>query len=377
MSKRKSFNKLLEGKQVWVVECIKYANDCTLTNGRREMRVTLEDMARCLGLSRSTISRALNDHPRVSEDTKERVRALAEEMGYIPDEIAKGLRLRETRVLGFITQGFASSYSGDILQGVEETASEMGYSVIVGTSRGSPKVEKELILTFLGRKVDGLIIVPIVSRRNARFYQSLLRQNFPLIFVDRHLPEVKSGYVTTHNHRGAREAVLHLIEQGYRRIACLAGLEAHCFEVEERVRGYNEVLDEYSLPYRRVCGEHNLEGFNNHIHYGYEQTIDILQEDEKPDAIVAINDEIALGAMRACIECGVRVPEDVGIIGFDNLLIDAYLPISLTSIQQPKFEMGSEAATWIIGVRNGLVDGKILEKQLQPRLVVRESTRRK
>lgn len=340
------------------------------------MRVTIGDMAERLGLSQSTISRALNDHPRISEETKERVRALAEEMGYIPNEIAKGLRLKETRVLGFITQGFASSYSGDILQAVEETASVMGYSVIVGTSRGSPEIEKELIVTFLGRKVDGIVIVPVVSNQNVRLYQSLLRQRFPIVFVDRHLPEVECGYITTHNYNGAREAVLHLVEQGYRQIACLAGLEAQCFEVKERVRGYSEVLDEHSLSYHKICGEHSLTQFRNHIHYGYQSTLSLLQSDEKPDAIFAINDEMALGALRACVETGLRVPEDIGVIGFDNLELDSYLPISLSSVQQPKFEMGSEAATWLISAKIGLGDSKTIQKQLQPHLVVRESTRR-
>lgn len=136
------------------------------------------------------------------------------------------------------------------------------------------------------------------------------------------------------------------------------------------------MLDEHSLPYLEICGEHSLDRFRNHIHYGYQSTLGLLQRDEELDAIFAINDEMALGALRACVEAGLRVPEDVGIIGFDNLELDACLPISLSSVQQPKFEMGSEAAKLLIAVKMRTHDSKTVQKQLQPHLVVRESARR-
>lgn len=340
------------------------------------MRVTLADIARSLGVSESTVSRALNDNPRVSRQTRMRVKAAAEEMGYIRDEIAKCLRVRQTEVLGFITGGFTSSYPNDILQGVETTASRMGYSVIVGTSRADPQVERRLITAFLGRKVDGIVVSPVVSDENVDLYNWLLARGFPIIFVDRHLPEVKCSYITTDNYKGALLGVLHLIDQGYRRIVCLAGTEAHCFEVQERVRGYTDALDQHGLSYRYIQGDQSIDECPTHVFYGYHYTLNLLKSAEMPDAIFAINDEIALGALRACVEAGLRVPEDIGIIGFDNVMLDAYLPISLSSIHQPKSEMGIAAANWVISAAKG-PHHDVIEQLLTPTLVVRESTLRK
>ncbi|NLA58192.1 MAG: LacI family transcriptional regulator [Firmicutes bacterium] len=339
------------------------------------MRVTLEQIAAELGVSRSTVSRALRDSPRISKTTRDRVKALAAQMGYIPNDVARSLRTNRTGVLGFITQALGDTYPGDILRGVQNTALNRGYCLLSGCSEVNPGKERKLVTDFLAKNVDGLIIAPVASSKNISFFRSLLKRNLPIIFVDRHLPEVEIGYVTTDNFFGAYEAVSYLIQRGYKRILCIAGLEGACFEAQERVRGYRQALADNDLSYEKVFFEDNLEAAPRAIQYSYELMKRELEAEERPDAVFAINDAMALGAVRACLEAGFDIPNDIGIIGFDNLEIGEYLPISLSSVQQPKYEIGVQAVNWILDSLNESKAKEPLRMTIKPKLVIRESTR--
>ena len=339
------------------------------------MRVTLDKIAAELGVSRSTVSRALRDSPQISQSTKDKVKTLAAEMGYIPNDLARSLRTSRTGVLGFITQTLSESYPGDILREIQHLTLGRGYCLLSGCSEREPAKERRLIESFLAKNVDGLIIAPVASSHNISFFQSLVKQQLPIIFVDRHLPEVEIGYVTTENYSGAYEAVSYLIGRGYERILCIAGLEGGCFEAQERVRGYRQALSDNGLRYMRVYFEDDLKAAARSVQYSYELMRQELQEEERPDAVFAINDAMAVGAVRACLEAGLEIPRDIGVLGFDNLAIGEYLPISLSSVQQPKYEIARHAVNWVLDSLNEDRAKEPLHMTIKPELVIRESTR--
>jgi LacI family transcriptional regulator len=340
-------------------------------------QVTIKDIARELGISPSTVSRALKDHPDISVETKKAVNELAERLNYQPNVVALSLRQSKTNTIGVIIPEIVHFFFSTIISGIEDVAYRAGYNVIVTQSNESLNREMSDMKALFNSRVDGMLMS--ISRETTNFdhIESTLAKGVPMVFFDRVYDTPTSSKVIVDDFAGAKEATLHLIEQGYKRIAHLEGppnLEISL----QRLKGYEEALRESNHPYLEelvvTCPYGSIEE-------GRRATEELLRLKNPPDAIFASNDPAAMGAMQAIKEKGLKIPDNVAVVGFSNWFFSAMMDPPLTSVDQPGFEMGQEAAKLLIRQieKKNKDEGELMPetKILKTRLIVRASSVKK
>lgn len=340
------------------------------------MAATIELIAKKLGISRTTVFRALNDKPRVSAATKARVLKAAAELQYRPNLLASGLRSNHSMTIGLVfTDLMAGDFYSEIFHGVENIATINNYSVILGCSENNIHKEKNIIELFCNRRVDGIIVSP-TSGTDLQHYIDLQKEGIPFVFVDKYLPQINTDVVTTDGADGARQAVTHLIEMGYRKILFLSGPEFPCTTIESRLEGYREALKLNNLSYERIVFTDKFSLKQRES--GYRALQEYLDNHGSDfDAVFAVNDGLAIGAMRALREKNIKIPNDVAIVGCDDDDITRYLDIQLTTVAQPKYTMGQKAMEILIARINGeKAVGDYQFLNLKTNLVVRNSSRK-
>jgi LacI family transcriptional regulator len=335
------------------------------------MWVTIKDVARLAGVSIATVSRVLNNssYP-VAEKTRKKVLKAARDLDFQPSKLAAGLKLEKSAAIGLIFPSFmGSTFYSEVFHAIEDEATAKGYSIILGSSYGYKEKEEFLIGLLRERRVEGLIIIPSPYSVDPRYYQRLSGKP-PFVFVDRYLPEIDADRVTTDNVKGAYVAVRHLIKLGHERIALLSGPEAPCTSIQERIKGYEKALGEFGIGFRKII--ETEKDLNRPKMCAYKAMKSFLGNESKISAIFAVNDSTAIGALRAVREAGLRVPNDIAVIGYDDDEIAPFASVPLTTVAQRKEEMGK------IAVR--LLLERICQKRemsrhilLEPRLVVRAS----
>lgn len=336
------------------------------------MAVTIKDIAKEAGVSKSTVSRALNNQSRISPETKKKILEIAKKMNYRHNKLATSLRSNKSMVIGLIFPGFmAGHFYAEIFHGIESYCTEQGFGVLIGSSYGLSDKEEELIKILQERRVDGIISAP-TRGVDLELYKQLQKENVPFIFIDKYLPEIKADQIVIDNKYGAYLAVKHLIERGHRRIAFLSGPEYPCTTIEERFLGYESALSENGISYRKVIKTDN--NVYNQRESGYKAVKGFLQTSEEVTAIFAINDSIAIGAIRAIKESGLKILEDIALVGFNDDDISSYFEKSLTTVSVPKFEMGRKAAQLLINRIKGLEQGEVKKIALEPKLVIRQTS---
>jgi LacI family transcriptional regulator len=341
-------------------------------------QVTIKDIARELGISPSTVSRALKDHPDISPETKKAVNELAEKLNYTPNIVALSLRQSKTNTIGVIIPELVHFFFSTVISGIEDVAYSAGYNVIITQSNESLQREKTDIKALFNSRVDGMLIS--VSRETNSFehIDNILAKGVPMVFFDRVYDTPNSSKIIVDDLSGAKEATAHLIDQGCKRIAHLEGppnLEIS----KQRLEGYLQAHKDRNLEVDKSliipCALGTIEE-------GKSATQKLLAQGTRPDAIFATNDPAAMGAMQAIKEAGLRIPEDIAVVGFSNWFFTALLDPPLTSVDQPGFEMGQEAAKLLI--RQIEIKTKDRDAEVQPetkvlktRLIVRESSLKK
>jgi LacI family transcriptional regulator len=340
-------------------------------------QVTIKDIARELGISPSTVSRALKDHPDISPQTKKAVNELAEKLNYQPNIVALSLRQSKTNTLGVIIPELVHFFFSTVISGIEDVAYSAGYNVIITQSNESLQREKTDIKALFNSRVDGMLIS--ISRETSTFdhIESILAKGVPMVFFDRVYENANSSSVIVDDLSGAKEATQHLISQGCKRIAHLEG-PPNLGITKQRLEGYVQALNEagYSVDKDLIvsCPQGTIEE-------GKAATEQLLKLPNRPDAIFATNDPAAMGAMQAIKAAGLKIPDDVAVVGFSNWVFSGLLDPSLTSVDQPGFEMGQEAAKLLI--RQIEVKSKDNEeptpetKILKTKLIVRDSSLKK
>lgn len=339
-------------------------------------QVTIKDIARELGISPSTVSRALKDHPDISAKTKEAVNALAEKLNYQPNIVALNLRQKKTFTVGVIIPELVHFFFSTVISGIEDVAYQAGYSVLLAQSNESYEREKTDIKALFNSRVDGLLMSISRETRNFDHIESVIAKGIPVVFYDRTYNTTLCSNVVVDDYVGAKEAVNHLIEQGYRKIAFLEGSPGLII-TNDRKRGYTDALKEHQLPIRDNYIEECTIGS---LEEARRATKKLMSMSDPPDAIFAANDPMAAGAMQSLKELGLRIPQDVGVVGFSNWSYGSLLEPSLTTVDQPGFEMGQEAARLLIRqieVADKEQDYPSPEtKVLKTRLIVRDSSLR-
>lgn len=335
------------------------------------MSVSIKDIAKTAGVSHSTVSRALSDSPLVSPETKARIQRLAREMGYSPDAQARSLVMGRTHTIGVVVTTIIDPFIAEIVQAVESTAHDHGYSVILASSGAEPEREIATVEMLRSKRVDALIVAS--SRVGALYQAHLDRLGAPVVLINSR-SEQSGGYtfsVQVDNQHGACFATEHLIRRGHRRIAYIAGAANHSDD-RERLAGYRRALEEACITFDSdlvVRGTGRADG-------GEAALPEIMGLSDRPTAAFCYNDMTGIGLLRAARSAGVRVPDDLAVVGFDDVPFAAYVSPSLTTIAQPKAEMGMRAVEMALALAGAEASDLSVTTNvvLKGTLVVRESS---
>ena len=335
---------------------------------RRVARQTsIKDIARLAHVSHSTVSRALQNSPLVNPRTAENIRKIAAQAGYHASAVARGLVTRRSRTIGLVVTTAADPFTSEVFSGIEQEAHDRGYCVFLAESKADPESEKNVVQTFAERRVDGIIIT---SSRVGALYPPLLSEMMvPIVLVNNQHPGSFVHSVMIRNQEGGRAAASHLIELGHRRIAYLGDQTGYQSEAE-RCAGYREALEAAGIefiPELVVQGDGKPEG-------GVYTMDQVLALPHPPTAVCCYNDMTALGAMRSICLHGLRVPEDISVVGFDDLFFASYTQPPLTTIRQPMQRMGQLAMESLFKLMSG--DTSEIRIKVDAELIVRESTAR-
>jgi len=331
------------------------------------MTVSIKDIARAMNISYSTVSRALNNSPRVKEETREHIQRVAVEMGYLPSAVARSLVTRHTNTIGIVVTKITDLFFAEVIQGIEETALTFGQNVILTTSDGKPERELAAIQNLRERRVDGIILVAACAdQESKRQLFTLSGLDTPIVIINNVHGEHIGYSIEIDNVDGGRQATRHLLDLGHRRIAHIAG-PATEWDAVERQSGYEQALHQADLivnPALIIRGDSQPEG-------GLLAMQQFFSLADPPTAVFCYNDATALGAMQAAHAAGLRIPQDLSIVGFDDIALAPFFAPPLTTIDQHKREMGILAVQMVLDLLNNKA---VQDCVLPSRLVIREST---
>lgn len=330
--------------------------------GKVRASVSIKDIARAAGVSPSTVSRALHSHPGISAETGDRIRLLAEEMGYTPSLPARSLVTRDTATIGMVITHASDPFLARLVVGVEECARSEGYAVFLSSSYRDAEREQEVIRSFHERRASGVIVTG--SQIGTGYLE--LSQRFPLPIVLTNC----SGYpysVSTDNQAGAQQAVEHLVHSGHRRIAYVSNQRSSRTN-RERLAGYRAVLREHAIP---VDDDLVLEG-DGTLEGGARAAQQMLASSQPPTAVFCFNDMAAIGVIHAFNRADYRVPHCCSVVGFDNLELAGYYCPPLTTVRQPSYEIGRRAMRMLLKLIQGREE--VQAEILPAELVIRETT---
>ncbi len=336
-------------------------------------KVTIYDLAKELNTSASTVSRALQNHPRISDKMKKAVLELAEKMNYHPDPIAHHLRTGKGSVIGVIVPRIDRHFFASVIGGIESVAHAAGYSVLVSQSNEHWEEEKNIVKTMLAKKIDGLAVSLASETIDYKHFDAAINRGVPVVFFDRVPLEKKSSCVRIDNRIAAYNAVRHLIDQGCTRIAHLAGPQTISV-YKDRQEGYLQALKDAGISINpSLIYENSIT-----LATGEKAGEKILELADRPDAIFCAGDYSAMGVMHVLRKNGVQIPEDVAIVGFANEPFDSFVDPPLSSVDQVNKKMGETVAEVLLEELSvDLEDREWADKVLQPSLIIRESSIKK
>jgi LacI family transcriptional regulator len=326
----------------------------------------IRDVARRAGVSTVTVSRVINDSGLVSDDTRQKVQNAIEELGYVPNLMAQGLRSQRTDTLALVITDVTNPFWTTVARGVEDKAIENGFSVILCNTDEDAEKQENYIGILVRKRVDGVVIAPV--NRDMSALSAFSRHGIPYVVIDARIEGVDADLVVGDSVGGAYGLVSHLIDLGHRRIAVIAGPE-QAPTAQDRLSGYVKALRESNIPVDADLIRHG----NFDQDAGYELTLELLQLAQRPTALFAGNNVIGLGALIALREQGVRVPEDVALVVFDDLpLVSVVYPFLTVADQQP-YQMGAIATELVLE----RLTGKRHERReitLETKLILRQSS---
>jgi LacI family transcriptional regulator len=328
------------------------------------MPVTLEDIARALNVSKMTVSRAINNHPEISVETRARILETARKMNYRPNQFARALTTNRSYLIGIVVPDLMHSYFAEICRAVEIEARPVGYQNLICSTDEDAQKEMDEIEALLSR-TDGLIVASTLSKNEAKFYRRLLSEGANIVLIDRLLDGLSCSAVTTDDVQVGLLATKHLIKLGHRKIGHLKG--PNVSTALRRHQGYEQAMSSAKLkPIVRECGFTEADG-----HAAMQRWI---VEGNLPTAIFAANDPAAIGAMEAMSEAGLSVPDDVAFVGAGSIHYGDMLRVPLTTVSWSTLAMGQSAAGLLLDLVDGKMKGRRPRKiTLEPELVIRHS----
>jgi len=336
----------------------------TLTEIGGNMKyITLKMVAERAGVSVNTASRAINNKSDINEETKKRVLKVAQELGYVRNATAVALRTKKTGTIGVVIADNRNPFYAEVLNGIEEAAREKNYHIILVNTQRDYQKEEEAINLLLAKRVDGLLIAPVQDRDDD--IRNLIMANFPFVIVGRDFENIEMDAVYNDEIKGGFLVTEYLFTKGHKRIAFINGF-LHKSPAQGRLEGYKKALKKYGIPLDDALvsvGDIDVEN-------GYERTKQMMKENLDFTAIFAYNDMMAFGAMQAIKEKGLRIPEDIGLVGYDDISFSSLMNPSLTTIRLKKQDLGIESVELLLSRINGSRE-KMKKIMLNVELIVR------
>ena len=309
-------------------------------------RVTAKQVAEELNISIMTVSRALSGSPNVDHRTREKVIETARRLGYVPNQIAKSLALQKTDTIGVVVPEITHSFFPEAIRGIEKVTYNAGYHLILTHSAENAEREMDALKTLAAKRVDGILISTAESVTDYDIYSRIMNLKIPTVFYDRCVMGIGASCVCVNDKHGAKKITEHLIEHKYKKIAHLSGPKSVSIG-RLRLAGYKKAMKDHNLVFSEdyvvESGFHEDGGFR-----AMEKLLD-LPEKKRPRAVFAVNDPAAFGAMKAILKRGLSIPQDIAIVGFSDDIRAELLPVPLTTIRQPAFEIGKKAVEKLIG----------------------------
>lgn len=329
---------------------------------------TIKDVAEQAGVSVNTVSRALNNKPDVSHVTRQRVLEVAKGLDYVPNALARSLVRKNTKTIGVTIGDNSNPYFATILKVIEKTARGRGYTIFVCNTDENPLQEAEAIDVLREKMVDGLLVTPVVGKGNIAI-QRLRDAGVPFVVLARALQDIKADCVTCDNVKGGFQAVRHLIDNGHTRIAHIAGPQG-LQPAMDRYKGYMNALSSCGItpdPSLVKWGNVNMSDGKKSMH-------ELLSAGNRPTAVFAFSDFVAMGVMMAVREVNLRIPEEVALVGYDNIEFSSFLDVPLTTVSQPRTLIGETAINLLIDKIEKKVSDEPQQIVFQPELVIRKSS---
>ena len=337
------------------------------------MKINIKDVARKAGVSTATVSRVLGDFHGVRDKTKKKVLKAVTELNYEINAVARHLRQKRTKTIGIIVENVLSKFYSVIASSVEDVANKFGYNTILCNADENPEKELNYLKVLMSNRVDGIILTP--TGKNSKYVQHLINSGTKVVLLDRLIEGVDCDAILVDNANGAYKAVKHLIDQGYRKIGIVSGILDRTTGAE-RLKGYLQAIEEAG-----IAKEDSLIKIGNFKkESGRKLTKELLEQSNKPKAIFTTNIDMSMGALLAIKEKGLTIPEDIGIVCFDDSDWALILDPSITVIRQPVYQLGSTAAELLINKiedEEKNFDHKPTVVTLKTELIVRNSTIKK
>lgn len=319
--------------------------------------VTIADMAKKLDVDRATVSRALKNDPRISEATRKKVNKLATQLNYRRNNLASALRSGKSHSIGVMIPSAEINFFGSVVHGIESIAAANGYNVLLFQSNEDPEFEKRGLEAFHNARVDGILVSIAKNTKDYTHFENVRKGGIPLVFFDRSVDKLQVPAVVANDFQGGYDATTHLIQQGFKRIAHITGPQ-HLEIFSNRLKGYKQALKDKHIPFDPDLvhkGDVSIEAGKKGIEY-------LLSLKKKPDALFAVEDFTALGALKALKEKKIKVPQEFGVVGFANEGFGEHISPSLSSFDQQTVVMGKKALGLLLEtIKSG--DLAVQEKQ--------------
>lgn len=326
---------------------------------------TIKDVAQEANVSTNTVSRALNNKPDVSPETRKRVLSVAKKLNYSPNHLARSLISKRTGTLGVVVTDNANPFYARVIKGIEDAVREHGYNIILCNTDEDSEREADAIRLLQQKRVDGILITPV--QKDYQYLEDLKQYQNPFVLLNRHPKNEQMDYVINDNAYGANLAVEHLISIGRMRIGYICGPPT-ISSVQERLQGCQTAMQVADLRPDSLL----VERTNLKMEGGFSAMQKLLDNDA-PDGIFAYSDILAIGAMKALLDANLRIPEDVALIGYDDIEFAGMLEVPLTTVRQPRYRIGQEAANILIDKINGTSGENVKSVVLRPELILRKS----
>ncbi|MBE6249125.1 MAG: LacI family transcriptional regulator [Prevotella sp.] len=336
-------------------------------SNKKQHRTSLKDLAAELGVSIATVSRALRSSPEIGKEMQQRVKDLAKRLNYRPNPFAQSLRKEAPKVIGVVVPNLVTHYYAAVLDGIEEEAHRAGYSVISANSHEDFEDEKQAIDNFISLHVEGIVACLAQTTTDYSHFEEISDMGIPLVFFGRTCLTDRFSSVTANGDEAAQLATQHLIDTGSRRIAFIGGPN-HLDMVRRRKHGYLEALRENHIEIERdlvICGKIDYQ-------FALQAVEQLLKQENRPDAILAFNDIITFAAFTAIKNCGLRIPDDVALIGFTDDVHAAYVTPRMSAIADQSRLMGITACRLLLKSING--DPAVYKEIVPQQLVIRETS---